>query len=89
VLKAFFDLLPPGSLAGKVCVPILTAGSPSHFLAIEHGYRPLFASLEGITAPGVYATDAQFTDGVPEDKLVARIDAVAHDAIALARGLAG
>ncbi|MHB8514083.1 MAG: NAD(P)H-dependent oxidoreductase [Dehalococcoidia bacterium] len=89
VLKAFFDLMPPRHLVGKVCVPVLTAASPAHFLAIDHGFAPLFASLEGITAPGVYATDDQFADGVPAERLAARVHQVAGVALNLARELAG
>jgi FMN reductase len=84
VLKAFFDLMPPGHLAGKVCVPVLTAASPAHFLAIDHGFGPLFASLDGVAAPGVYATDDQFADGVPSDALRRRIEHVADVAVSLA-----
>lgn len=84
VMKAFFDLMPHGHLAGKICVPIHTAGSPHHFLTIEYGMRPLFASLDGVPISGVYATDDQFIDGRPVDKLAARIDAVAAAALALA-----
>ena len=88
VMKSLFDLMPHGHLAGKVCVPIQTAGSQSHFLAVEYGMRPLFASLDGVPISGVYATDDQFADGQPSDKLVARIDIVATQAVALARALA-
>jgi FMN reductase len=88
VLKAFFDLMPPQHLAGKVCVPVLTAASPAHFLAIDHGFAPLFASLEGTMAPGVYATDAQFSDGVPDDALMSRVHHVGGVALALARSQA-
>lgn len=83
-MKALFDLMPHGHLAKKICVPIQTAGSQSHFLTIEYGMRPLFASLDGVPISGVYATDDQFADGRPNDKLLARIDAVAAQAVALA-----
>lgn len=88
VMKALFDLLPYGHLAAKVCVPIQTAGSQSHFLTIEYGMRPLFASLDGVPISGVYATDDQFADGQPNEKLIARIDVVAAQAVALAQALA-
>jgi FMN reductase len=84
-LKCFFDLMPVAHLRGKVCVPILTAASPAHFLAIDHGFAPLFASLEGTTAPGVYATDDQFVDGAPAERLAARVELVAATAIAMVR----
>ena len=73
VLKSFFDLMPPGHLRGKVCVPVQTGASPAHFLAIEYGLRPLFESLEGLPVPGVYATDDQFEDGKPGPDLIRRI----------------
>jgi FMN reductase len=83
-LKAFFDLLPQDHLAGKICVPVQTAASPAHFLALDHGLRPLFASLEGISISGVYATDDRFADGHPDERLAARIEQVAALAYALA-----
>jgi FMN reductase len=86
-LKAFFDLMPQSHLVGKVCVPVLTAASPAHFLAIEHGFRPLFASLDGLTAAGVFATDAQFEDNDPSQPLRDRIEHVALGAITLSRAM--
>jgi FMN reductase len=83
-MKTFFDLMPPAHLAGKVCVPVQTGASPAHFLTLEYGLRPLFASLEGLPVAGVYATDDQFVDGHPSDKLAARIEQVATLAFALA-----
>jgi FMN reductase len=84
-LKCLFDLMPPAHLAGKICLPVQTAASPAHFLAIEYGLKPLFASLEGAPIDGVYATDDQFADGAPNEKLLARIEHVATAAIARAQ----
>src|SRR5438067_3822354 len=84
-LKAFFDLMPQAHLAGKVCIPVLTAASTVHFLAIDHGFAPLFTSLEGVTAPGVYSTDDQFVEGAPSPSVAARIEHVAHVALSMAR----
>ncbi len=84
-MKCLFDLMPPGHLAGKVCIPMLTAASPAHFLAIEYGLKPLFTSLEGLPSDGVYATDDQFADGAPNEKLIARIEFAAGIAVARAR----
>ena len=78
--------MPPAHLAKKVCVPVQTAASPAHFLAIEYGLKPLCASLEGLPIDGVYATDDQFIDGAPNEKLLARIEHVASMALAQARG---
>ena len=84
-MKCLFDLMPPAHLAGKVCIPMLTAASPAHFLAIEYGLKPLFTSLEGVPSDGVYATDDQFADGTPNEKLIARIELVAGIALTRAR----
>jgi FMN reductase len=83
VLKAFFDLMPQAHLRGKICVPVQTGASPAHFLSIEYGLRPLFASLEGVPIAGVYATDEQFEDGKPIEALIRRINDVAMAARAL------
>ena len=87
VLKCFFDLMPQAYLAGKVCVPVQTAGVPHHSLSIEYGLRPLFASLEGLSIAGVYATDAEFVEGAANAELSARIERAAETALALASSL--
>ena len=70
LLKVFFDLLVPDSLTGKAAVPLVSAQSRGHALAIDHGLRPLFASLGAtVVASGVYATPDQFQDGVPGPEL--------------------
>jgi FMN reductase len=79
-LKCLFDLMPPEHLHGKICIPIQTAASPAHFLAIDHGLKPLFASLGGTAIDGVYATDEKFAEGAPNEKLVARLELVAGQA---------
>jgi len=84
-LKCLFDLMPPAHLAGKICVPIQTAAAPQHFLAIDYGFRPLFASLDGVTIAGVYATDEQFADGQPNEKVRQRVRDVAMAAVGFVR----
>jgi len=85
VLKALFDLMPQAHLRGKICVPVQTGSAPQHFLAVEYGLRPLFASLEGVAIAGVYATDDQFVDGAPSEPLRQRLRDVALAAAELAR----
>ena len=88
LLKVFFDLLPQDALAGKVAIPIATGGGPAHLLAVDHGLRPLLASVGAlVVANGVYGTDAQFRNGVPEPPLVERIERAANEAAALASGV--
>lgn len=86
--KTIFDLLPQGALKGTVVIPIATGYGPDHSLAIDHGLRPLVASLEGWTTPtGVYATNADIDDGVIAPKIEAKIDAATAEALALARAV--
>lgn len=85
LLKTFFDLLPANCLAGSIAVPILTGGGPGHQLALDHGFRPLFASLGATVVNGVYAHDAQFKNGTAAE-LLEQIDGVIDQAMALARG---
>ena len=88
LLKVFFDLLPQDALARKVAIPIATGGAPGHLLAVDHGLRPLLASVGAlVVATGVYGTDAQFRAGVPEPALVERIERAALEAASLASGV--
>lgn len=88
LLKVFFDLLPQDALAGKVAIPIATGGGPAHLLAVDHGLRPLLASVGAlVVAGGVYGTDAQFRSGTPEPALVERIERAALEAASLAAGV--
>jgi FMN reductase len=82
LLKTFFDLLPQDCLAGKIGLPILTGGGPWHQLALDHGFRPLFASLGATVVNGVYGYDAQFKNG-PDAALLAKVDAAVEEAVAL------
>ena len=89
LLKVFFDLLPQDALARKVAIPIATGGGSGHLLAVDHGLRPLLASVGAlVVATGVYGTDAQFRAGVPEPALGERIERAAFEAAALAAGVA-
>ena len=89
LLKVFFDLLPQDALARKVAIPIATGGGTAHLLAVDHGLRPLLASVGAlVVATGVYGTDAQFRAGVPEPALVERIERAALEAASLAAGVA-
>ena len=84
LLKIFFDLLPLDGLAGKAAIAIATGASSAHQLVIDHGLRPLFASVGAVTtATGVYGTDSGFENGVPHESLIARVDAAVAEAITL------
>jgi FMN reductase len=88
LLKVFFDLLPREALAGKVAIPIATGGVPGHLLAVDHGLRPLFASVGALTvAAGTYGTDDDFPDGQPSLPLRRRAEQAVAEALALAATL--
>ncbi len=89
LLKTLFDLMPEGLLEGKVCVLIATAAAPGHLLAVDHGLRPLIASLRGLsTATAIYATPEDYVDGEPSPELRARIARAAGEAMRLSAALA-
>jgi FMN reductase len=87
VLKCLFDLMPQQHLANKVCVGLQTGIAPAHSLSPDFGLRPLFASLDGVPALTIYATDAEFDSGEPSPALSAKIRRAAEQAMQLARGL--
>ena len=45
LLKLFLDLLPQFALTDKVVLPLATAGSPAHVLALDYALRPVLSSL--------------------------------------------
>ncbi len=84
LLKTIFDLMPQDALSGKVAVLIATGYGAGHLLAIDHGLRPLIASLGGLSAAtGIYATADHFDDGNPNPALDGRIVQAAVEAAAL------
>jgi FMN reductase len=91
LLKVFFDLLPQDSLIGKIGIPLVTGHGAAHSLSIDHGMRPLFASLGAtVVASGVYATSGQFADGKPGPEVLEAVDRAVGEALALATaGLQG
>ncbi|MBA00950.1 MAG: FMN reductase (NADPH) [Chloroflexi bacterium] len=84
LLKVFFDLMPQGGLTGKICVPVATGGGNMHQLAVDHGLRPLVASLEGLTvANAIFATSNDLTEDTPSDALRNMLDNVMYELDAL------
>lgn len=80
LFKHLVDLIEPAALAGKPILLTATGGGEKHALVIEHQLRPLFALFEAAVLPtGVYASAADFTDGVPSSApLMARLDRATH-----------
>ena len=83
LLKAFFDLMPQSHLQGKVCIGLQTGSAREHYLSPEYGLRPLFVSLEGIPAAGIYATDDEFVEGGPSARLREWVNELADRAVVL------
>ena len=80
VLKAFFDHVGAGQLAGRLAVPMMVGGAPGHALAVEAHLRPMLVEV-GATCvtPGLYVLESD----------IERIDAIAADyvrALPIARG---
>ena len=89
LLKTLFDLMPENYLSGKVAVLIATGAAPGHMLAIDHGLRPLVASLAGVSAAtAIYATPGDFVDDAPGEGLSERLTEAADEARRLALSLA-
>ena len=89
LLKVFFDQFPTDALRGVVAIPIMTGGSPGHALAVDHGLRPLFASLGAtVVSTGVYGYDKQFATapaGAVSLDLLEQVERAVDEAITLVR----
>jgi FMN reductase len=86
LLKALFDLFDPAALAGIPAVLAVTAAHGAESLCIDHGLRPLIASLEGWSVPtAVYATHRDFDEGRPIDAVTERMTLALAEAEAVAR----
>jgi FMN reductase len=60
LLKTFLDLLPQDGLNGKLVLPIATAGSQSHVLALDYALRPVLQALDARQVlTSIYATSQQ------------------------------
>ena len=58
LLKSFLDLLPQTAFADKVVLPIATAGSSAHLLALEYALKPVLSALGArFVLGGTYAVD--------------------------------
>jgi FMN reductase len=72
-LKVLLDLLPERALAHKVVLPLASAGSQAHLLAVDYALKPVLAALKAQELlAGVFATDGQIT--YPDSGLPARFD---------------
>lgn len=85
--KHLFDLVDPDALVGTPVALGAAGGGERHALMVEHQLRPLFGFFRAQTLPtAVYASEAGF-DGfaIGSEALLARIEALAAEAVNLAR----
>lgn len=62
-LKTLLDLLPERALDHKVVLPLATAGSLGHMLAVDYALKPVLSSLKAQEVlQGVFADDSLITD---------------------------
>ena len=79
-LKTLLDLLPERALEHKVVLPLATAGSTGHMLAIDYALKPVLSALKAQEVlQGVFAHDKlvgqyQNFPAELEDELQARLD---------------
>ncbi len=78
-LKALLDILPQEALLGKAILPLASAGTISHLLAIDYALKPVLSVLGARDIEqGVFAVDDQFdkNDGgyVLKAELVERLE---------------
>ncbi|ADM98937.1 NADPH-dependent FMN reductase [Dickeya dadantii] len=77
-LKALLDVLPERALEHKVVLPLSTAGSVAHMLAVDYSLKPVLNALKAQEIlQGVFADDSQIShyDRTPifTDALEARL----------------
>ena len=92
-LKTLLDLLPERALQHKVVLPLATAGSSVHMLAVDYALKPVLAALKAQEMlHGVFAEDRQigYGEGDAPAQLVPVLqerldDALEHFFAALAR----
>jgi len=87
VLKALLDVVPPGAFAGKVVLPLATAGTLAHFLALDFALRPVLSFLGARdTLANVFLLESTFRDaaaGVLDDSAQERLSNGIADLLAV------
>ncbi|ARU92337.1 NADPH-dependent FMN reductase [Tatumella citrea] len=69
-LKTVLDLLPERALENKVVLPVVTAGSNAHMLAIDYALKPVLSALKSRDIlHGVFADDSQVIQSDREAKI--------------------
>ena len=74
LLKVFFDQLRPDTLRDVPAIAIATGALPAHATAVSRGLTPLFESVGARVIAELYATDPEFSNGLPGAELIARLE---------------
>jgi FMN reductase len=81
-LKVLLDLLPERALQHKVVLPLASAGSAAHMLALDYALKPVLAALKAQDMlHGVFAEDGQIDYGDGNPRLAALLDQRLQDAL--------
>ncbi|MBM7044699.1 MULTISPECIES: NAD(P)H-dependent oxidoreductase [Rhizobium] len=71
LFKHVFDLVHPGALINRPVLLTASGGGARHCLVLEHQLRPLLGFFEACTVPtAIYASENDFTDGLPSNPLI-------------------
>lgn len=82
VLKTLLDLLPQQILAGKAVLPVLTAASRGHHLALDHGLRPVLTALGARhVTRGIFLLDKEIDRTPAGFALTAEVEPVVREAV--------
>lgn len=80
-LKNIFDLLPEGAFYHKLVGFVVTAGSPKHYLVMEHQLKPILNFMKANIIPNyVFAHDSDFSGSIlSNDDVSMRLSRYAED----------
>jgi len=80
ILKAFLDLLPRQAFKDKVILPMATAGSLLHKLALDYALNPVLSELGSeVIVRSLYLTDPQIA--YDDNEAITRMDPEADERI--------
>ena len=81
VLKNVFDLLPIYAFRDKVVGVITTAGTPKHYLMVEHQLKPILSYMKAIHLTNYVFLEEQDVDqgAIVNDDIKTRLDRLAKE----------
>jgi FMN reductase len=83
-LKNALDLLPVPALLGTPTALVAMGASDHHYLGADRHLRDVLTFFGSLVPPtSVYLSSADFTDGLPSDAALARLDALIDSTLSL------